>query len=390
MYQCNLSQWANYRSSNTSNGWTAIGGQTYGAYYPNQDPSGSSSGSGVAASIGLALAALGSETSGSILSPSQKGNLVGIKPTVGLTSRYLVIPISSHQDTVGPMARTVKDAAIILKAIAGFDPRDNYTSAIPNNHTIPDYVAGLKLTALQGARIGVPYNAISFTSSPTEIAAFNAAIALIESAGATIVTANFTVPSPQTSSTVLGADFISDLAAYLSELTVNPNNIHSVSDLRDFTRSFPAESYPDRNTNVWDSALALGYNNTDIRFWTEYQKNQYFGGEGGMLGAIRRNKVDALIMPTSQSPGRAAIVGAPVVTVPMGFYPATFPVSKSSRGLVSSGPKIPFGLSFMGDMFTEDKLLALAYAFEQKTMVRKKGPKPYIVSNIELGDFAGY
>lgn len=386
----NLSQWANYRSSNSSNGWTAIGGQTYGAYYPNEDPSGSSSGSGVASSIGLALAALGSETSGSILSPSQKGNLVGIKPTVGLTSRYLVIPISSHQDTVGPMARTVKDAAMILQAIAGADSHDNYTSAIPNGGKIPDYVAALKVDALKGARIGVPYNAINFSSAPVEIAAFRAAISTIESLGATIVSANFTVASPNTTSIVLGADFISDLASYLSELTVNPNNIHSVADLRAFTQSFPAEDYPDRNTAVWDSALALGYNNTDIRFWTEYQKNQYWGGEGGMLGAIERNHLDALIMPTSQSPGRAAIVGAPVVTVPMGFYPATQPVVKTSRGLVSTGPKLPFGLSFLGAKFTEDKLLGLAYAFEQKTLVRKKGPKPYLVSNIELGDYAGF
>ena len=107
----NLSQWANYRSNNSTNGWSAYGGQTFAAYYPLQDPSGSSSGSGVSSSIGLALAALGSETSGSILSPSDVNNLVGIKPTVGLTSRYLVVPISEHQDTVGPMARTVKDAA---------------------------------------------------------------------------------------------------------------------------------------------------------------------------------------------------------------------------------------------------------------------------------------
>jgi amidase len=386
----NLSQWANYRSSNSSNGWTAIGGQTYGAYYPNMDPSGSSSGSGVSSSTGLALAALGSETSGSILSPSQKGNLVGIKPTVGLTSRYLVIPISEHQDTVGPMARTVKDAAMILQAIAGPDSHDNYTSAIPNGGTLPDYVAALKLDALKGARIGVPYNAINFTSAPVEIAAFKTAITTLESLGATIVSANFTVASPNTTSIVLGADFVSDLANYLSELSYNPNNIHSLSDLRAFTQSFPAEDYPDRNTATWDAALALGYNNSDIRFWTEYQKNQYWGGEGGMLGAIARNNLDALIMPTSQSPGRAAIVGAPVVTVPMGFYPATQPVVKTSRGLVTTGPKVPFGLSFLGAKFTEDTLLGLAYAFEQATLVRKKGPKPYLVSNIELGDFAGF
>jgi len=125
----NLSQWANFRSDNTSNGWSAHGGQTVGAYFPGQDPSGSSSGSGVASSLGLALASLGTETDGSIISPSDVNNLVGIKPSVGLTSRFLVIPISEHQDTVGPMARSVKDAAYILSAIAGKDANDNYTSA---------------------------------------------------------------------------------------------------------------------------------------------------------------------------------------------------------------------------------------------------------------------
>ncbi|KAB5551022.1 amidase signature domain-containing protein [Coniochaeta sp. 2T2.1] len=409
----NLSQWANYRSGNSSNGWTAIGGQTYGAYYPNQDASGSSSGSGVASSIGLALAALGSEvrylpmltqaiarkanaaqTSGSIVGPSQKGNLVGIKPTVGLTSRYLVIPISSHQDTVGPMARTVKDAAIILQAISGLDRRDNYTSAIPFDcDKMPDYVAALDKDGMSGARIGIPYNALSASASATEMAAFWAAVKTMEAAGATIVEANFTVANPNTTSIVLGADFVSDLAAYLAELSYNPNDLHSLADVRAFTQSFPAEAYPDRNTARWDDALALGYNNTDIRFWNELQWNYYWGGEGGMLGAIERNKLDALVMPTSQSAGRAAIVGAPIVTLPLGFYPASQPVSRSSRGLVSTGPMIPkirFGLSFLGAKFSEETLLKLAYAYEQKTLTRVKGPKPYLVPNMELGDFAGF
>ena len=114
-----MSQWANFRSDNSSSGWSAYGGQCNGAYYPDMDPSGSSSGSGVSSSIGLAWASLGTETSGSILSPSETNNLVGIKPSVGLTSRHLVVPISERQDTVGPMARTVTDAAYLLQAIAG-------------------------------------------------------------------------------------------------------------------------------------------------------------------------------------------------------------------------------------------------------------------------------
>lgn len=183
----NLSQWANFRSSNSSNGWSAHGGQATGAYYPDMDPSGSSSGSGVGTSIGLALAALGTETEGSILSPSSQNNLVGIKPTVGLTSRFLVIPISEHQDTIGPMARSVSDAAYILSVIAGKDQYDNYTAAQPWD-TPPDYTRSLNFSSLCGARIGIPRNAITpdETSQPI-LDAFEAAIQVIKHAGATIV-----------------------------------------------------------------------------------------------------------------------------------------------------------------------------------------------------------
>ena len=157
--KANLSQWANFRSDNSSSGWSALGGQVIGPYFPDQDPSGSSSGSGVSATLALAHFALGSETDGSIISPSDANNLVGIKPTVGLTSRSLVIPISPHQDTVGPMARTVKDAAYLLNAIAGFDASDNYTSAIPYpDYSVPDYVSACNFSALHGKRIGIPRN----------------------------------------------------------------------------------------------------------------------------------------------------------------------------------------------------------------------------------------
>ncbi|KAK4963913.1 hypothetical protein LTR66_012577, partial [Elasticomyces elasticus] len=219
--KANLSQWANYRSDNSSNGWSAWGDQTYAAYYPGQDPSGSSSGSGVSSAIGLALGSLGTETSGSILSPADVNNLVGIKPTVGLTSRYLVIPISEHQDTIGPMTRTVKDAAYILQAIAGSDPHDNYTSAIPNNSSIPDYVAACNYSALSGARIGVARNVLEIWrnyTDPPVLAAFQTAIEEIRKAGATIVDANFTAfeqwQTDNNETLVLNADFLVNLHTY--------------------------------------------------------------------------------------------------------------------------------------------------------------------------------
>ncbi|KAK3071652.1 hypothetical protein LTR53_008252 [Teratosphaeriaceae sp. CCFEE 6253] len=391
----NLSQWANYRSDNSSNGWSAYGGQTYAAYYPGQDPSGSSSGSGVSSSIGLALAALGTETSGSILSPSDVNNLVGIKPTVGLTSRYLVIPISEHQDTIGPMARSVKDAAYILQAIAGPDVNDNYTLANPAiNGSAPDYVGACDYSAFAGKRIGVARNVLEIWgryTDPPVLAAFNTAIEQIAAAGAEIVDANFTAfeawQNDGNETLVLNGDFISNLATYLSELTYNPYGIENLAEEQNFTHSFALEDYPDRDTAVWDGALKQGWNNTSPEFWAAYQANLYYGGEGGILGALERSNTSAVILPTQLSPSIPALVGSPVVTVPMGFYPATTNVTLNSRGnLVASGPNVPFGLSFMGRKWSEADLIGFAYAYEQRTMHRND-VQPYLVPNIELADF---
>jgi amidase len=347
----NLSQWANFRSNNSTNGWSAYGDQTFAAYYPAQDPSGSSSGSGVASSIGLALAALGTETSGSILSPASVNNLVGIKPTVGLTSRALVVPISQRQDTVGPMTRTVKDAAYILQAIAGKDPNDNYTSAIPfHDDHLPDYVAACRTGSLRGKRIGIPRNVLTPTDGEEIVlAAFEKAIATIRSLGATIVdNTNITAYAldqylnSNVSLIVLGADFVSDLPnSYLSKLTTNPNKVFSLQEVSDFTHRFPQEDYPDRDTAVFDLSLALGFNNTSPEFWPYYQNNLLVAGPEGILGALKNHTLDALILPTDYSPGLPALVGTPVVTVPMGFYPYDTPVQKNSRGLVEVAPNLP-------------------------------------------------
>lgn len=344
----NLSEWANYRSDNSSNGWSAHGGQTYAAYYPKQDPSGSSSGSGVAASIGLALAALGSETDGSILSPSDVNNLVGIKPTVGLTSRYLVIPVSSTQDTVGPMARSVKDAAALLQAIAGPDPRDNYTLANPHDPQ-PDYLAACNFNGLHGKKFGVPWNVIEMyadnTSAPV-LRAFESSLATIRAAGARIVDANFTqldaYSKSNNESIVLDTDFISDLAAYLSQLTYNPHKVTSLASVAAFTEHFKAEAYPSRDIAIWQRALALGYNASDVRAYEARKADHFLGGPGGVLGALERGKLDAVLLPTQFAPGFAAIVGTPAITVPMGFYPVNTSVVMNTRGnLVAQGPNIP-------------------------------------------------
>ncbi|CAD0115523.1 unnamed protein product [Aureobasidium uvarum] len=339
----NLSQWANYRSNNSTN---------------------------------------------------DVNNLVGIKPTVGLTSRYLVIPISEHQDTVGPMARSVKDAAYLLQAIAGVDPNDNYTSAIPNNGSIPDYVGACDYSALAGKRIGVAWNVIDIYGPIDEpvMTAFQESIAIIKRAGATIVDANFTAFSDyvkdNNETLVLNVDFLTNLHTYLAELSYNPNNVTDLAEVRNFTHAFAQEDWPDRDTAVWDDALFnQGWNNSDARFWAAYQANLYYGGEGGILGALSRNNVSAVLLPTQLSPGIPALVGSPVVTVPMGFYPADWNVTYNARKtLVETGPKVPFGLSFMGNKFSEAELIGLAYAYEQRTMHRDD-VQPYIIPNIELADF---
>ena len=366
----------------------------YGAYYPGQDPSGSSSGSAVSSSLGLALAALGTETDGSILSPSDVNNLVGIKPTVGLTSRSLVVPISQRQDTVGPMARTVKDAAYLLSAIAGKDKYDNYTSAIPFK-TIPDYVAACNFSALSGKRLGVPRNLIDLTMDATAapiVPFFNAALKLMEEAGAIIVeNTNFTgynaLNKGNYSKIVLEADFVSDLPGeYLSKLSYNPNKIHNIEDLRNFTHTFKLEDWPQRDTLVWGDAIALGFNNTSPKFWAAYQENVYLAGPLGVTGALKNHSLDALLLPTEFSPNFPALIGSPVVTVPLGKYPTNTTVVPNGFGtLNATTPNLPFGISFMGPKWSEEMLIGLAYAFEQRTMVRNT-VQPYILPTTELGD----
>jgi amidase len=291
------------------------------------------------------------------------------------------------------MARTVKDAAYLLQAIAGRDPYDNYTSAIPFK-TLPDYVAACQFDALKGIRLGIPRNLITHENGGAVVlAAFEQAIATIRKAGATVIdNTNVTefayrdYINGTVSGEVLEADFISDLPShYLSQLTKNPHGIISVATLQNFTRHFPLEDYPDRNTATWAGALKQGFGNTDPRFWPLYQHNIAVGGIQGVLGVIKNNSLDALILPTDFSPDLPARVGSPVVTVPMGFYPANRAVAKSSRGLVETGPNIPFGLSFMGLKWNEARLISYAYAYEQRTMVRNK-VQPYIVPNTELSD----
>ena len=249
------------------------------------------------------------------------------------------------------MARSVKDAAYVLQAIAGQDPYDNYTSAIPFNGTLPDYVAACNYSSLSGKRIGIPRNLITPEQGDAPLlASFQQAIEVIRAAGATVMdNTNITADAldeylnGNASIIVLDADFVSDLPnLYLSQLVSNPNNVTNLEQVRTFTQSFPQEDYPDRDTGVWDMSLSLGFNNTSPEFWPYYQRNLQVAGPEGILGILANYSLDALILPTDFSPDFPARLGTPVVTVPMGFYPEnTTVVYNGRKTLVELGPQIP-------------------------------------------------
>ncbi|KAL7928743.1 amidase signature enzyme [Trichoderma chlorosporum] len=385
----NMSQWANYRCRDYGiNGWSSHGGQTLAAYHAQQNPSGSSSGSGVAADLGLAWAALGTETDGSIISPAQRSGIVGIKPTVGLTSRAFVIPISEHQDTVGPMARTVKDAAYLLQAIVGEDPDDKYTAAIPRT---PNYVDACKDT-LSGARIGVPWKTIKQDLEQdahlaSEVRVFREALAILEAAGATVVEANYDSSTKEVrdaETLIMKADFFANVATYLAKLSSNPSNIHTLADIREKTQKHPLETYPQRDTGIWDDIMfEQKWDNTDPKFQPAYEHLQELGGPGGLLGVLERHNLAAVVMPTSMASMWAAVIGAPAVTVPMGHHSDAEPVHEDG-GLVETGPGVPFGLSFLGGKWTEETLIGLAFGFEQRTKVRDRVVKRVVVPTAEI------
>lgn len=317
---------------------------------------------------------------------------MGVKPTVGLTSRYLVVPVSEHQDTIGPMARTVKDAAKLLHVISGQDSNDTYTDASPFKYKVPNYLAACKLTGLRGKRIGIARNVIdeSVQKVGHVMEAFEHAILLMADAGATIIEdTNFKAYSQwkkREYNPVTRMDFVSNLAQYLSRLEQNPRNIGNIEDLRRFTWSFPAEEYPSRNTRNWDTVIDAKLSNTSPEFWSTYQQNLYFGGEGGILGTLERHRLDAVILPTVLAASIPALVGTPIITVPLGATPCATSLEKESFwDVVEMAPGIPFGVSFLGAKWSEETLFEMAYAFEQRTLVRER-LKRYINSHVDLTD----
>ncbi|KAL5514892.1 hypothetical protein ACEPAG_2208 [Sanghuangporus baumii] len=396
--KANLSEWAHFRG-NLASGWSGRGGQSTNAYFPNADPCGSSSGSGIAGSIGLAAVTLGTETDGSITCPSSNNNLVGIKPTVGLTSRAGVIPISEHQDTVGPIVRSVTDAAIVLSVIAGVDPNDNFTLAQPL--PIPDFTKALNPHALRGARIGVPRKVFlndSITGNdPFVNQVFEQAISTIKGLGATVVDPADLPSAEEISASnnetiVTDVDFKVQLNAYFEALLANPSGVRSLADLIAFNDANKELEEPTNFTDqsvLIESEATTGFNAT---YFQALAFDKDLGATRGIDAALKEHNLDALILP---APGLttvpAAIAGYPIVTVPLGFYPDNVTIQSAGPLTVYPAPGVPFGLSFLGTAFSELKLVGFGFAYEQATKTRlARRAFPAAIPKTQLSDIVGH
>jgi amidase len=285
----------------------------------------------------------------------------------------------------------VLDAATVLQVIAGVDEYDNYTSAIPNGGQIPDYVAAVsKYPDLRGVRIGVPRNGIDDSqlygsiNRSYVVSAFEAALDVLRGLGAEIIDpANFTDPmyseynlglrssDSNHQSINCGSGFVSGLAAYLSELTENPNDLTSVNDTAEWTMEDPREQYPDRDVGLFQVAQSFGFNETDPRSFEAWQLGNDLDLQGGVSGICNQLDLDALVLPTEYAPVWASSPGLPAISVPLGAYPENIPFQPNLRELVGVAPGIPFGLSFLGPRWSEETLIGLAAAFERATNFRE-------------------
>jgi amidase len=363
----NLSEWANFRSTRSSSGWSSRGGQTKNPYILDRSPSGSSSGSGAAVAANLCAVAIGTETDGSIVAPSSFCGIVGIKPTVGLVSRAGIIPISKTQDTAGPMARTVRDAAILLGIIAGADDADAVTLQ-SKGKSIKGYTQFLDKNALKGKRIGIEK---SFLKGRHEgvVALYQQAIDLLKKQGATIVEIELlkqTNPLGDAEFTILQYEFKDGLNQYLAAANAS---VKTLADVIAFNKQQESKAMPFFKQETLESSEAKkGLNSKE--YTDALQKT--LGSRKIIDTILQQNKLDA-IAGTSYGPAAcidlvngdsdpgfyfcppAAMAGYPHITVPMG----------NINGL-------SVGLSFIASAYEEGAILSLAYAYEQATHLRKR------------------
>ncbi|MBT9177180.1 MAG: Glutamyl-tRNA(Gln) amidotransferase subunit A [Firmicutes bacterium] len=350
--KANMTEWANFMADNMPSGYSSRGGQVKNPY-GDFDVGGSSSGSAAAVAAGFAPLAVGTETSGSILSPAHSCSVVGIKPTVGLISRSGIIPIAHSQDTPGPIARTVADAAIMLGAMVGVDDTDSVTIT-QKGHEVADYLAGLSLDALRGARLGVVRQHFAGLDAP-RAAVYDSAIAVLTRLGATMVEVNvneYASQAKQGDYKVLLYEFKPNINAYLG--TTRPFvPVHSLADVIEFNSRDPAVRLKYGQTVLAASQETSG-TLTEAEYITTLQENRLSCREQGVDLALTRDQLDALVFPGNAGCGIAAKAGYPSVTVPAGY---------TAEGR-------PVGLTFTGTAYSEHRLIKLAYAFEQNTKAR--------------------
>jgi amidase len=364
----NLSEWANIRSSHSTSGWSGRGGLTRNPYALNRNPCGSSSGSGAGVSANLCAVAVGTETDGSIVCPSSLNGVVGIKPTVGLISRSGIIPISHTQDTAGPICRTVRDAAILLSALAGVDAEDSATLAA-RDKAVADYTKFLDADGLRGARIGVVRKYFGFHDGVDAL--MEETLGVLRKQGAIVVDPADIETIGKTGDnemTVLLYELKADLNAYLAKLGPDAP-VHSLKEVIEFNERERAKELPYFGQDLFIKAEAKGDLGTK-EYLDALENNLRLARKEGIDATMDKFKLDALVAPTAPpawvtdlvdgdnvgggSSGMAAIAGYPDITIPAGFI----------FGL-------PVGISFFGRAWSEPTLIKLAYSFEQATKVRK-------------------
>jgi len=371
----NLSEWANIRSSSATSGWSAIGGLTKNPYATDRNACGSSSGSGAAVAAGMAWAAIGTETDGSVTCPASVNGIVGLKPTVGLVSRTWVVPISSSQDTAGPMARSAADAALLLNAIAGPDPADKATAGAAAH--MADFTAGLDTASLKGKRIGVLRKYIG--NDPRVARLFDAAVADLKRAGAVVVPIDYEMPKAlgDNELPVLLYELRVGLGAYLKS---SPARIpvRSLADVIAFDKAHADQEMRWFGQDLFEQAETI----TAADYRKKHAANLRLAGPLGIDRLLAANKVALLIAPTVGpawtsdlvngdhyngtigATSLAAIAGYPHLTVPMGAI----------EGL-------PVGLSFIGPKWADHALLLAGAAYERARTAELAVPtlKPWVV-----------
>jgi amidase len=366
----NLSEWANFRAMMSSSGWSAVAGQTKNPYVLDRNPCGSSSGSGVAVSASLCMVAIGTETNGSIVCPSNNNGIVGIKPTVGLISRSGIIPISYTQDTPGPMGRTVEDVAITLGSLTGEDISDPKTS-LSKGKCLADYTTFLKKDGLRGKRIGLLRKSMGFSDKVDSL--MNKAIAFMKTNGAEIIEIEIPQKYEDASFQVLLYEFKDGLNKYLARLD-DSVQVKDLKGLIAFNKKDTVElRYFDQK--LFELSEKKG-NLDEAGYKKALEKMLKATRENGIDKIMNMHNLDAIIAPTGSpawktdlllgdhyiggSSSLAAISGYPAITVPMGFV-----------------DNLPVGITFFGKAWSEGMLIELAYSYEQGTKNRR-APKYFI------------